>query len=107
MLTTIRALAVGLVGAVLASGCGDKTPTNPTPPPTPHATLVVSSTSVTGDRAASGGYTYRTVVHVRETAGVTANITAVNLTFLNGTTAVLTARFDQVAPATGNTCPGN
>jgi hypothetical protein len=69
--------------------------------------LVVASTSVVGDRSGDGGYVYRTVVHVRETAGVTANITAVSLTFLSGTTALMTSRFDQVAPPTGNTCPAN
>ena len=71
------------------------------------ATLVGASTSVVGERAADGGYLYRTVGHLRETGGVTANITAVNLTFLNGTTALMTSRFDQVAPPTGNTCPAN
>src|ERR1700720_1202282 len=98
-----------VIGAVAGSSCGksSSSPTNPTPPPATHATLVVASTSIVGERGGDGGYVYRTVVHVRETAGVTANITAVNLTFLNGMTALETSRFDQVAPPTGNTCPAN
>ena len=106
MPSTVRVLAAALVGAVVASGCHNS-PGSPTPPPVTHATLVVASTSIVGERGADGGHVYRTVLHVRETVGVTANITAVNLTFLNGTTALMTSRFDQVVPATGNTCPAN
>ena len=107
MPSTSRVFAAVVLGAVAASGCS-KSPATPTPPPAAtHATLVISSTSVVGDRAADAGYVYRTVLHLRETAGVTANITAVNLTFLNGTTALMTTRFEQVAPATGNTCPAS
>jgi hypothetical protein len=110
MPSAVRVFAAVFVGAVAASGCHNSSPTNPAPPPPPaatHATLVVASTSIVGERVGDGGYVYRTVVHVRETVGVTANITAVNLTFLNGTTALMTSRFDQVAPSTGNTCPAN
>ncbi len=109
MPSAVRVFAAVVVGAVAASGCqkSSSSPTNPTPPPATHATLVVASTSIVGERVGDGGYVYRTVVHVRETAGVAANITAVNLTFLNGATALITSRFDQVAPPTGNTCPAN
>ena len=95
------------VVAIVASGC-DKSPTTPTPPPpapATHAVVVVASTKVSGDRRAEGGYVYRTVLHLTEAAGVTANIATVNLTYLDGTTALLTARFDAVVPSTGNTCP--
>ena len=109
MFPTSRVLAAVLAGVVVASAC-DKSPTSPTTPtpptpPTPHATLVVSSTNVAGERRAEGGYTYRAVLHRTETAGITANIAAVNLTFLNGTTTLLVARVESVAPSTGKTCP--
>jgi len=108
MPSTIRVIAAALTVAVAASAC-TKTPAAPTPPPptTPRATIAVSSTTVTGERRADGGYNYRTVLRLTESGGATANITAVSLTFLSGTTAVLTSRFDQVVPSTGNTCPAN
>ena len=89
----------------MSSAC-DKSPATPTPPPAPttHTVVVVASTKVAAERRAEGGYVYRTVLHLTETAGVTANIAAVNLTFLNGTTALLTTRFDAVVPSNGNTC---
>ena len=109
MSSTIRVLVAVLVGAVVSSGCdkNQAAPTPPSPPINPRAAIAVASTTVTGERRPEGGYIYRTVVRLTESGGVTANITAVNLTFLNGTTAVLTTRFDQVVPATGNTCPAN
>ena len=110
MPSLIRAFTAVLLGAIAVSGCNknETTPTPPTPPPTtPRAAIAVASTTVTGERRAEGGYVYRTVVRLTESGGATANITAVNLTFLSGTTAVLTTRFDQLVPSTGNTCPAN
>ena len=98
------ALATMLVGA-----CSEKStpPTTPTPPAPLHAAIVVSSISVTGERAAAGGYTYRAVLHLRETGGAAATISAVDLTFVNDSGTVVSARFDQAIPATANTCPAN
>ena len=102
---TFSTLAGVVLAAAVVGACSEKsTPTQPTPPAT-HTVVTVASTKVAGERRAEGGYVYRTVLHLTETAGVTANIAAVNLTFLNGTTALLTARFDAVVPSTGNTCP--
>jgi len=63
--------------------------------------------SVTGERAAAGGYTYRVVLHLRETGGAIATISAVNLTFVNDSGTAVSARYDQPIPATGNMCPAN
>ena len=106
MSSTLKVLAAAVVGAIVASGC-DNSPAAPTPPPAPttHTVVAVASTKVAGERRAEGGYVYRTVLHLTETAGVPANIAGVTLTFLNGTTALVTARFDTVVPSTGNTCP--
>jgi hypothetical protein len=97
------ALTLALVGA-----CSEKsTPTPPTPPAPLHATIVVSSISVTGERAAAGGYTYRAVLHLRETGGAAATVSAVDLTFVNDSGTVVSARFDQAIPSTANMCPAN
>jgi len=96
-------LAAAVVGA-----CSEKsTPTQPTPPAPLHATIVVSSISVTGERAAAGGYTYRVVLHLRETGGAAATISAVDLTFVNDSGTLVAARYDQPIPATANVCPAN
>ena len=98
-------LALAFIGA-----CSDS-PTTPTPPPTPptaplRAAIVITSISVTGERAAAGGYTYRVVLHLRETGGVAATISAVDLAFVNDSGTVTSGRYDQVMP-TGNTFPAN
>ena len=98
----LAGLALVAVGA-----CEKPPPATPTPPAPIHATIVVNSISVTGERAAAGGYTYRVVLHLRETGGATATISAVNLTFVNDSGTVVSARYDQPIPATGNMCPAN
>ena len=103
--STLAGLALALT---LAGACSEKStpPTTPTPPAPLHAAIVVSSISVTGERAAAGGYTYRAVLHLRETGGAAATISAVDLTFVNDSGTVVSARFDQAIPPT-NTCPAN
>jgi hypothetical protein len=96
------ALSMAVVGA-----CGKDTPATPTPPAPLHASISVSSISVTGERAASGGYTYRVVLHLRETGGAAATVSAVALTFANDAGVLTSARYDQVIPSTGNRCPAN
>src|SRR3954471_17476585 len=105
---TFSTLAGLVLAAAVVGACSEKsTPTQPTPPAPLHATIVVSSMSVTGERAAAGGYTYRVVLHLRETGGAAATISAVNLTFVNDSGTVVSARYDQPIPATGNMCPAN
>lgn len=102
---TLAGLALTLT---LAGACSEKsTPTPPTPPAPLHATIVISSISVTGERAAAGGYTYRAVLHLRETGGAAATVSAVDLTFVNDSGTVVSARFDQAIPSTANMCPAN
>ncbi len=101
---TLAGLALGMA---VVGGCQKDTPATPTPPAPVHATIVVSSISVTGERAAAGGYTYRVVLHLRETGGAIATVSAVNLTFVNDSGTVVSARYDQPIPATGNMCPAN
>lgn len=102
---------VGFVWALamlaLASACSDKKESTPTTPtPTAHASISVTSVNVAGDRG-STGFVYRVVVRVKESGGVAANISAVDLTFTSGTTTVITSRFDQLIPSSGNACGAN
>src|SRR4051812_14550383 len=101
---TLAGLALTMV---VVGACQKDTPATATQPAPLRATIIVSSISVAGERAAAGGYTYRVVLHLRETGGATATISAVNLTFVNDSGTVVSARFDQPIPATGNMCPAN
>jgi hypothetical protein len=106
---TFGLLAGSVLLLVLAGACSEKStpPATPTPPAPLHAAIVVSSISVTGERAAAGGYTYRAVLHLRETGGAAATISAVDLTFVNDSGTVVSARFDQAIPAAANVCAAN
>ena len=100
--------AIGLVvGACTSSPATPAPPTPPTPPATLRAAIVVASISVTGERAAAGGYAYRVVLHLRETGGVAATISAVDLAFVNDAGTATSARYDQVMAGTSNVCPAN
>ena len=62
--------------------------------------------SVVGETRTSG-YGYRVVVHLRETAGIAATISSVDLTFTNGTTMVVSSHTDQPIADGANVCPAN
>src|SRR2546427_2969049 len=99
-------VVVAAFAAALTAGACSKDRTPATPTPAAHASVAVTSVNVAGERAATG-YVYRVVVRVKESGGVTATISAVDLTFASGTTTVTTARFDQVIPSSGNACAAN
>ena len=99
------AVAVLMASGALAS-CSNKSPSNPTPTPT-RANLSITSITVAGSRAAEGGYSYRTVLHLRESGGTAATVKFIDLSFMNGASALATSRFDQTIPATNNVTPAN
>jgi len=106
MVSSRASSAVVLLCLIIVTGCSKNSPTSPTPAPT-RANVSITSITVSGARAGEGGFTYRTVVHLRETAGAAATIKSVDLTFMNGSTTLTTSHFDQPVPATGNTTPAN
>jgi hypothetical protein len=96
----------------LAVSCSDNSPTAPTPsaPPAPaHATIAIESMNIAGQRAgaSTGEYVYRIVVRLRETGGVAATITAVDLTFMNGANVLTASHHEQPVPDTANVCPAS
>jgi len=92
-----------VLATLFAAACSDSTsPTPaapaPTPPQTPsavRAVLDITSISVSSERATGGGYRYRLVLELRETAGAAARVDAVDLTFTRGGETLTTARHDQ------------
>jgi Carboxypeptidase regulatory-like domain/Putative binding domain, N-terminal len=108
-----RVAAIPLV-AIAIAGCSGNSPGAPAPSPpsttqTPvavRAAIDVTGISVAGERATGGGYRYRVVVALRETAGVAARVDAVDLTFTKGADVLATSRFDQPLVAVGSTVAG-
>jgi carboxypeptidase family protein/all-beta uncharacterized protein len=100
--------AAFLISSALAVSCSHSSPTTPTPPAT-RAVVSVTSMSIVGERASAGapGFVYRVVVNLRESAGSAATVNSVELTFMNGGSAVMTSRHEQALPATANVCPAS
>ena len=96
----IRAAALfALMPLAVACGGSGSTPTTPAPPsqtPVPaRAAIDITTISTSGERAQGGGFLYRVVVQLRETAGVAARIDAVELTFTRSGQTLATSRHDQ------------
>jgi len=87
-----------------SSGSGATTPTTPSPS-TPSITATFQT--ITGDRQTGGGFVYRVTVQVRESAGIAATITAIDLVFLNGTTPFGSTHFDSPMSGDNNQLPAN
>ena len=76
---------------LLCSACGSSPASSTAPAPSIlRANLGISSITVSGEPR-SPGEAYRVTLHLRESAGTAATITAVDLRFLTGATTVLTA----------------
>lgn len=86
----------------------DHSPVAPTPPPGPvqQPNVTIASISVAGETRSSS-YAYRVVVHLRESSGVAATISAVDLTFTSGTATVASSHTDRPISDTTNICPAN
>src|SRR5436309_952588 len=98
---------VGLAGSVAA--CSQQAPAAPTtaatsPAATPHPSISVTSIAVQG-AARSSGYEYSATIQLKETAGVGATISSVDLVFLNGTTTLASSHSDHPISDAANVCP--
>lgn len=102
-------LAIVLCVACSVATCSRKTPTAPEPPPETRAAVSIASMSVAGERAAApaGGFIYRVVLHLRETAGAPATVTSVHLRFVKEADVLVSAQHDQPIPASANVCPAS
>lgn len=98
-----------LVACAAVAGCSTSPPATPTPtrPAANRASVSITSMSVAAARATEGGYGYRVVLHLKESAGMAATIKAVDLTFMNGANVVTSSHFDSPIPSTNNVTPAN
>jgi len=98
---TNRSVSIVVLATLVAAACGGSAGAPAAPAPTPQtpsparAAIDITSISVSGERAAGGGYTYRLVLELRETAGVAARVDAVELTFTRAGETLATSRHDQ------------
>jgi Carboxypeptidase regulatory-like domain/Putative binding domain, N-terminal len=99
-----RGVAATVLLASIAA-CGRSTTPGSPSPPAAYPNISIVGVTVAGERAA-GGYVYRVVATMRETAGVAATIAAVDLTFLKGTTVVVSSHEDRPISDSSNICPG-
>jgi len=106
----LRRVAPLLLAILSMVACSGSSPTAPvTPPSTPQtpvpsrAALDITSISVAGERASGGGFRYRVVLTLRESAGVAARVQTVDLTFMKGADPVMAARHDQPLSSDGGT----
>jgi hypothetical protein len=106
---TGRWIAAGiLLPLVAACGSNPSAPAALTSPATPRANVAISSITVSGE-ARTSGQAYHVVAHLRESGGAAATIVAVDLTFTNGATTLVTSHADRpIADAeAANVCPAN
>lgn len=93
-------LAVLVIGLLLLTASCDKKSTEPLIPtgPTPaqRANVVVAAVSVINtERQSTGGYRYTVRIDLRETAGVSATVSAIEIGLGTSTGVFATARFDN------------
>ena len=99
--------AFAIVCTILSACSDSHPPTTPTPlPPAVRPSVSVTEVSVVGERLTTG-YGYRTVVHVRESAGTAATIVSIDLTFGHGGTPIVSSRHNQPIAEGTNECPAS
>jgi len=98
-----------LVSLSLTTACASKSPTEPgsaPKPPSPNISIV--SMSVAAETLGSGAHVYRVTVKLRESGGAAATIAAVDLTFMNGSSAVVSTHVDRpISDAAANVVTPN
>jgi len=89
-------LPIFLAALSLAAACGSNSPASPGPtPPAPSANVSIVSMAVSAETLGSGARTYRVTVKMRESGGVAATVTAIDLTFMSGSSTVTSSHEDH------------
>jgi hypothetical protein len=105
-LAAASSAAALLIGVPLTTGCDRDSPVKATNPAIfPNVSIV--SMSVTSETQSSGGRMYRVTVKMRESAGVPANIVAIDLSFASASSVVASSHVDRPISDTSNICPAN
>jgi hypothetical protein len=101
-------LAGAALSGLLAAGCG-RHATSPTPAsqPAARASISIASISVTAQTQTSGGHEYSLRVQLRETGGLAATISSIDLTLVNGSSQLASAHFDRPISDASNQVAAN
>jgi carboxypeptidase family protein/all-beta uncharacterized protein len=102
---SLAALLIAASAFISACAKDQSTPTQPTPPTT-RPNVTIAATLVLGESRATG-YAYRVIVNLKESAGVAATITGVDLTFVNGSTVIASSHFDKPISDGANVVPAS
>jgi hypothetical protein len=106
LLAAASAAAALLISVLLTAACGKDSPVKPADPAI-FPNLSIVSLSVTSETQSSGSRMYRVTVKLRESAGVPANIAAIDLSFSSASSVVASAHVDRPISDTSNICPAN
>jgi hypothetical protein len=94
---TVAATLPGLLMVVsLTTACAAKSPTEPgSAGKTPSPSISIVSLSVASETLVSGAHVYRVIVKLRESGGAAATIGAIDLSFSNGSSAVVSSHVER------------
>jgi hypothetical protein len=105
---SVGLLLASLTALSLSIACGSSQPTQPGPAaksPTPNVSIV--SMSVAAETLASGSHVYHVTVKLRESGGVAATIASIDLSFVNGSSIVMSAHIDRPISDSSNVVSAN
>jgi hypothetical protein len=94
-----------VAGMSLMTACGRTTPSQPTPSAKPN--ISIASISAEAEALSSGGYAYRVSLKLRESGGVVAAITSVELAFMRDAVTLASLREERPISDTTNVVPAN
>ncbi len=95
-LLATRVLIGVLIGVSLATACTSTSPAQPgSAGNTPLPNVSIVSLSVASETLVSGVRLYRVIVKLRESGGVAATIASIDLSFMNGSSAIISSHAER------------
>jgi hypothetical protein len=99
---------IALAASLSLTACAS--PTQPAPASNSKTSvpiLSIVSMSVTADTLSTGARAYRATVKLRESGGAAATVAAIDLTFMSGSSAIVSSHADKPISDAGNVCAAN
>ncbi len=96
---------IAVLALSLAAACTKNSPSAPAPAAKPNVSI--TAVSVTAEALSSGGYSYRVTVKMRESGGVAATLSGLDLTFMRDSTTLLSSHVDRPISDASNVVAAN
>jgi hypothetical protein len=107
-LVATRALMGVLIGLSLTTACTSTSPAQPgSTGNTPLPNVSIVSLSVASETLVSGARLYRVIVKLRESGGTAATIASIDLSFMNGSSAIISSHAERPISDTANVLAAN